>query len=173
MQVSLDRSFVMADIPGLIEGAHLGAGLGHEFLRHVERAGILVHLVEPFPVDGSDPLENYRVVRSELEQYDAQLAHRPEIVILTKAELPGAAEARERLSTELGREVLAVSAVTGQGLDQLLREIIRILDERKVAAAKIDSESSDRRSAKTTTDRRGQSTRDMVFVFAGRRRRWQ
>jgi GTP-binding protein len=135
VQVSLDRSFVMADIPGLIEGAHLGTGLGHEFLRHVERAGILVHLVEPLPDDGSDPLENYRVVRGELEQYDIQLAHRPEITILSKAELPGSADVRERLSVELGRDVLAVSAVTGQGLDRLLREITRILDERKLAAA--------------------------------------
>ncbi|HTM55786.1 MAG TPA: GTPase ObgE [Pirellulales bacterium] len=125
-----DRSFVLADIPGLIEGAHLGTGLGHEFLRHIERAGILVHLVEPEPTDGSDPLENYRVVRAELGQYDAQLAARQEIVAVSKAELPRAAEIRERLSRELGRDVLAISAATGQGLDELLRAVTRLLDER-------------------------------------------
>src|SRR5436853_833361 len=85
-----DRQFVMADIPGLIEGAHTGAGLGHEFLRHIERAGILVHLVEPFPADDSDPLANYRVIRSELAQYDERLADRPEVLVVSKAELPGA-----------------------------------------------------------------------------------
>jgi GTP-binding protein len=130
VQIGFDRSFVMADIPGLIEGAHLGAGLGHEFLRHIERAGILVHLVEPSPSDGSDPLENYRIVREELQQYDVQLARRPEIVALTKAELPGAAEICQQLAHELGCPVLAISAVTGQGLDQLLQAIIRALDQR-------------------------------------------
>jgi GTP-binding protein len=130
VQVSADRSFVMADIPGLIEGAHLGAGLGHEFLRHIERAGILVHLVEPFPADSSDPLENYRVVRRELEQYDVRLGRRPEIVTVTKIELPGAGQVRDELAIALGHDVLAVSAVTGQGLDQLLRAIVSALDER-------------------------------------------
>src|SRR3954466_12801092 len=89
-----DRQFVMADIPGLIEGAHAGAGLGHEFLRHIERAGILVHLVEPLPADESDPITNYRVIRAELAQYDERLAERPEIVVVSKAELPGAEEPR-------------------------------------------------------------------------------
>ncbi len=131
-----DRSFVLADIPGLIEGAHLGAGLGHEFLRHIERAGILVHLVEPEPADGSDPLANYRVVRGELEQYDVGLGRRPEIVAVTKAELPAADEVRRRLADELGRDVLAISAVTGQGLDRLLRSIVAALDQRvQVSAA--------------------------------------
>jgi GTP-binding protein len=133
VQISFDRSFVMADIPGLIEGAHLGAGLGHEFLRHIQRAGILIHLVEPFPADESDPLENYRVVRGELEQYDVALGQRPEIVAVSKVELPGALDVRGRLAAELGREVLAISAVTGQGLDQLSHRVIRALDERNQA----------------------------------------
>jgi GTP-binding protein len=135
VQVNHDRAFVMADIPGLIEGAHHGAGLGYEFLRHIERSGILVHLVEPAPADGSDPVENYQVVRRELEQHDAKLGERPEIVTMTKAELPEAPEAAARLSEHLGRPVLCVSAVTGQGLDQLLRQIVAALDQSKAATA--------------------------------------
>ncbi len=130
VSVGRDRSFVMADIPGLIEGAHAGTGLGHEFLRHIERAGILVHLVEPAPVDGSDPVANYQVVRGEVEQYDKKLVRRPEIVAISKCELPGALDVRDRLAAEFGREVLAISAVTGQGLDKLLRAIVNELDER-------------------------------------------
>src|SRR3990172_8902207 len=80
VQIDFDRSFILADIPGLIEGAHAGAGLGHEFLRHIQRAGILVHLVEPEPLDGTDPLANYRTIRDELIRYDEQLGRRPEIV---------------------------------------------------------------------------------------------
>ena len=76
VQIDFDRSFILADIPGLIEGAHAGAGLGHEFLRHIQRAGILVHLVEPEPADGSEPLANYRAIREELELYDAELGRR-------------------------------------------------------------------------------------------------
>jgi GTP-binding protein len=121
VQVDLDRSFVMADIPGLIEGAHAGAGLGHEFLRHIERTRVLVHLVEPLPADGSDPVENYFAIRRELEQYGHGLADRPEIAAISKAELPGAQEVRDRLTEATGREVLLFSSVTGQGLDRLLQ----------------------------------------------------
>jgi GTP-binding protein len=127
-----ERSFVMADIPGLIEGAHAGAGLGHEFLKHIQRAGILVHLVEPLPADASAPVENYRVVRSELERYDSRLAARPEIVAVSKAELPGAGEVRDQLARELGRDVLAISSVTGQGLDRLVHAITGALDARRL-----------------------------------------
>ncbi|HEY2411973.1 MAG TPA: GTPase ObgE [Pirellulaceae bacterium] len=122
-----DRQFVMADIPGLIEGAHTGAGLGHEFLRHIERAGILVHLVEPTPADQSDPIDNYRVIRSELAQYDERLAQRPEIVVVSKAELPGATELCEQLKEACGHEVLLISAVTGQGMNELVRTIDGLL----------------------------------------------
>src|SRR5438552_1253678 len=74
VSVGGERTFVLADLPGLIEGAHSGIGLGHEFLRHVERTRVLVHLVEPFPPDGSDPLHNYQVIRRELELYSPALA---------------------------------------------------------------------------------------------------
>jgi GTPase len=125
VQIDQERSFVMADIPGLIEGAHAGVGLGLEFLRHVERAGILIHLLEPSPLDGTDPLENYRAIRNELQQYNEQLCQRPEIVVVTKCELPGAAETRQHLTEELHRDVLLISAVTGQGLNHLTGAIAR------------------------------------------------
>jgi GTP-binding protein len=135
VSLGADRSFVMADLPGLIEGAHTGVGLGHEFLRHIERAGILVHLVEPQPVDGSDPIDNYRAIRRELEEYASELGQRPEIVVLSKAELPVAAAVQERLSTETDNEVMAISAVTGQGLDKLLWRIADELDRQTAGRA--------------------------------------
>src|SRR5262249_15082143 len=110
-----ERGVVLADLPGLIEGAHSGVGLGHEFLRHVERTRVLVHLVEPFPADGSDPLHNYRVVRRELELHRAELARKPEVVAVSKAELTGREEVREGPGRQLGRPVLAVAAGDGRG----------------------------------------------------------
>jgi GTP-binding protein len=132
VQVNADRQFVLADIPGLIEGAHAGVGLGHEFLRHIERAGILVHLVEPLPMDGTDPLENYRTIRAELAQYKQELIERPEIICVSKAELPDAAEVQQALAAETGREVLQISAVTGEGLNELVRRIEELLAQRTV-----------------------------------------
>ena len=129
--VDADRSFIMADIPGLIEGAHAGVGLGHEFLRHIQRAGVLVHLVEPDPMDGTDPVENYRAIRHELVQFDAQLAGRPEIVVVSKSELPGATAIRERLQEQLGIGVFSISAVTGQGLNHLTGAVVGALDAMK------------------------------------------
>ena len=126
VQIDLDREFVLADIPGLIEGAHEGAGLGHEFLRHVERTRVLIHLVEPEPMDQSDPVENYRAIRSEVLEYSKQghadLAGRPEIVAVSKAELPSSTEVRDRLAEEIGGHVHLFSSVTGAGLKELLAE---------------------------------------------------
>lgn len=127
VQIDFDRSFVMADIPGLIEGAHAGSGLGHEFLRHIQRAGILVHLVEPEPTDETDPLANYRAIRDELRLYDEELGRRPEIVAVTKADLPRATEVRDQLAETIGAKVLLISAVTGQGLNELVGAIARQL----------------------------------------------
>lgn len=121
--------FVLADLPGLIEGAHAGVGLGHEFLRHVERTRVLVHLIEPLPLDDSDPLVNYRNIRRELDLYSPALIDKPEIIVLSKCELTGSEEVRARLQQELGREVLAISAVTGQGLSKLVSAVARNLQE--------------------------------------------
>jgi len=129
VSIGTDRAIILADLPGLIEGAHAGIGLGHEFLRHVERTRVLVHLVEPFPPDGSDPLHNYRTIRRELELHSQALAVKPEIVVLSKSELTGSEEVRERFQQELGRDVLSISAVTGQGLAKLVGTIAQTLDE--------------------------------------------
>jgi len=133
VQVDQDHAMVMADIPGLIEGAHSGAGLGHEFLRHVERTRVLVHLVEPAPLDGSDPVENYRAIREELTRYDLNLAERREVVAVSKAELPGADETRQRLAEATGSEVLLFSAVTGQGLNNLVFKAYSLLGQERQA----------------------------------------
>lgn len=132
-QVLVDsrRSFVMADIPGLIEGAHLGVGLGHEFLRHIERSGVLVHLVEPLPMDETDPVENYLAIRRELGLYKPELLERPEIVTVSKCELPGSDRVAEKLREVTGADVLCISAVTGEGLNRLVRRIVEVLDQVK------------------------------------------
>ena len=124
-----DRAFVLADLPGLIEGAHSGIGLGHEFLRHVERTRVLVHLVEPLPADSSDPVHNYHIIRRELELHSQALAEKPEIVAVSKCELTGSEEIRQRVAREIGREVLAISAVTGEGLAQLVRKVDELLHQ--------------------------------------------
>jgi GTP-binding protein len=122
-----EQAFILADLPGLIEGAHSGTGLGHEFLRHVERTRVLVHLVEPLPGDVHDPLENYRTIRRELELYRPALAAKPEVVAVSKCELTGAAAVRDRLERELKVEVLQISAVTGEGLARLVGAVTTAL----------------------------------------------
>jgi GTP-binding protein len=129
-----ERAFVLADLPGLIEGAHSGVGLGHEFLRHVERTRVLIHLVEPLPTNSSDPLRNYQIIRQELEKHSQVLAAKPEIIAVSKFELPGSEDVRRRLQKELGREVLGISAVTGEGLSQLVGRVVQLLDALPVEA---------------------------------------
>jgi GTPase len=119
--------FVLADVPGLIAGAHAGAGLGHRFLRHVERAPILVHVVD---ASRADALDAYRTVRNELEAYKAEVASKPEIVAANKLDLPGAREGLQRLREALpDREVIGISTVTNEGIDDLLAAVARRLSE--------------------------------------------
>ena len=130
-----ERQLVLADIPGLIEGAHDGAGLGHEFLAHVERCRLLVHVLDLAPLDGSDPVENYATVESELREHGQGLEQLPRLVCLSKADLvePDAvddaiAEWRERLGESV-LDVLATSAATGFGIDTLTVAIVRAVPE--------------------------------------------
>jgi GTP-binding protein len=136
-----DRQLVIADIPGLIEGASEGLGLGHDFLAHVERTRLLVHVLDLAPLDGSDPVENHAVIERELAEHDPRLAELPRILALSKADLvaPEVAEAaaadwRERLAVPEADEfapepaappVIVTSAATAQGLDDLRRELLR------------------------------------------------
>ncbi len=126
------RRFVLADLPGLIEGAHRGQGLGDRFLRHLERTRVLVHLVELAPADGSDPAESYRAVRRELEAYGRGLATRPELVAGTKTDAldeEGVRTALGRLAAEVHGEVHPISAVTGAGLGVLLGVVVAALED--------------------------------------------
>ncbi|MFG0295262.1 MAG: GTPase ObgE [Maioricimonas sp. JB045] len=131
--VRLDYSteFVMADIPGLIEGAHAGIGLGHEFLKHVQRTKVLVHLVEPSPMDQTDPIQNYEQIREEMRLFDETLVQRPEVVCISKSELPDAEAAAELLSEQLDTEVLQISSATGDGLQKLVQRIVDVLREQR------------------------------------------
>jgi len=125
-----DRQLVLADIPGLIEGASAGAGLGHDFLAHVERTRLLVHVLDAAPLDGSDPVENYATVERELELHDRRLATLPRILALSKIDLvdaeaaaAAAAEWRERVGPDV--PVLLTSSASGAGLEELTRELLR------------------------------------------------
>jgi GTP-binding protein len=125
-----ERSFVVADIPGLIEGAHEGTGLGHRFLRHVERNRLLIHVVDVAGIDQRDPVEDFAVINRELERYSPELAARPQIVAANKMDHPGAAENLERLKSSIGEdyEVFPISALTGEGLPPLMYRTAALLE---------------------------------------------
>jgi GTP-binding protein len=130
VRISEDRSFVVADVPGLIEGAHRGQGLGHQFLRHLERTRVLVHLVDMSGATGRNPVEDLDTVRKELELFQPTLAAKPQIVVANKMDTvdPSNAEAvtmLERRASALGLPFLRVSGVSGQGVPDLLEAMWR------------------------------------------------
>jgi len=138
VRVDDHRSFVIADLPGLIEGAAEGKGLGHRFLRHTERTRVLVHLVDLDPSGGRDPVEDWRVIQGELAAYSKDLAAHPQIVGGSKAELPGTEARRGQLEGFCAAQGLpfhAISSVTGLGLDGLVRDIAAILANHSWAPA--------------------------------------
>jgi GTP-binding protein len=132
VDLGLDRRLVVADIPGLIEGAQHGTGLGHNFLRHVERTKVIVHLIDLFPMDGSDPVENYRTIRRELEAFSPALAEKREVIAPNKMDLAVDPEPLERFRDALGgKEIFPISGVSRQGVEPLLERLWSVLAEHK------------------------------------------
>jgi len=129
VQTNRAEPFVVADIPGLIKGAHQGTGLGIKFLRHIERTRILIHLIDVSSIDPDDPLNQYRAINHELVMYDEKLVQKPQIVVLNKLDLPGVRKAAEIFQSAVkDKKVLLISALAGQGLEQLKSQIVRLLD---------------------------------------------
>jgi len=124
----MGKSFVVADIPGLIEGAAQGVGLGHDFLRHIERTRMLLHVLDVSGCEGRDPVEDYYTINQELAQYSEKLADLPQIIIANKTDLPGSEENIRRIENDIGKPVIAVSAATVNGMDKLLRAASEMLD---------------------------------------------
>lgn len=120
------ESLVVADLPGLIEGAHDGAGLGDRFLRHVERTRVIAHLVDVSPGQTMPPYQAYRTIRKELQLYSAELTRKPEIVVATKLDVTGAEEQLKALRKKLKKKIVPVSAVTSRGLEELIDEMFRL-----------------------------------------------
>ncbi|WP_026585359.1 GTPase ObgE [Bacillus sp. J33] len=125
------RSFVMADLPGLIEGAHSGIGLGHQFLRHIERTRVIVHVIDMAAVEGRDPFEDYMTINKELKEYNLRLTERPQIIVANKMDMPDAEGNLEKFKEQLEEDypIFPISALTRQGLRDLLFAVADKLEE--------------------------------------------
>src|SRR5699024_5247611 len=126
-----DRSFVMADLPGLIEGAHEGVGLGHQFLRHVERTRLLVHVIDMAGLEGRDPFTDYEQINEELRQYDENLAKKKQIIVANKMDMPQAEENLRAFQKEIDEEIdiFPISALTKSGINELIYAIADALEK--------------------------------------------
>jgi GTP-binding protein len=130
VRIDTERSFVLADIPGLIEGAHKGVGLGHDFLRHIERTKVLLHVLDVSGLDGRDPVEDFDKINEELALYSEKLARRKQLVVANKMDLPEAIENFDRVAEYVkgkGCDIIKVSAATGEGLNELMYKAYEML----------------------------------------------
>ena len=146
VSLSGGRSFVVADVPGLIKGAHEGHGLGHQFLRHIERTKVLVHLVDVSSASGRDPVEDFDTIRDELKRFDERVAAKPEIVVATKLDALDEPERLEALHRHVRKTQLPfvkISAVTGDGLDDLLETVWRSIVTARAAAADTEPDTTE------------------------------
>ncbi|GMO67104.1 MAG: GTPase ObgE [Endomicrobiia bacterium] len=136
------KNFVVADIPGIIEGAHIGRGLGFEFLRHIRRTNILVYIIDASTTDGSDPYVSYKVLNGELKKYSKYLVKKHVIIVLNKIDLPNCQEHIKKFRKYLrNKKIFEISAATGQGVDKLIMEMVKMLE--KPLAFKFEGEIED------------------------------
>ena len=137
VRINREQNFVLADIPGLIEGAHKGAGLGHQFLRHIERTKMLIHVIDLSATDGRDPIKDYEQLNLELGHYNELLTKLPQIIALNKIDMPEAEANLERVQAYFGkRKVFSISAITGAGVNQLMQQAYRSLQYLEASARK-------------------------------------
>lgn len=130
VQTGWAEPFVVADIPGLIKGAHKGTGLGIRFLRHIERTRILIHLIDVSAMDTDNPLHAYNTVNKELAMYNRKLTEKPQIVVLNKIDLPDVREAAKKFQNAVKeKQVILISALTGKGIEDLNSKIVQLLDK--------------------------------------------
>jgi GTP-binding protein len=125
------RRFVMADLPGLIEGAHKGAGLGVDFLRHIERTRIIVHILDIMPMDESDPVDNYKKIRKELLSYSKELGKKKEVIVINKLDLDPDGQILKKIKKKFKKKIFTISAVTGKGIRELSEELFKLVQKEK------------------------------------------
>lgn len=123
-----NRSFVVADLPGLIEGAHLGGGLGDKFLKHIERTRVIAHVIDMSSFEGRDPYEDYKVINHELESFNKKIMEKPQIIIANKMDVEGALENLEEFKKHVDLPIYPISAATNTGLDEVLIKLADMLD---------------------------------------------
>ena len=131
METEDNRSFVMADLPGLIEGASEGVGLGHQFLRHIERTRVIVHVIDMSGLEGRDPYEDYLTINKELQEYNLRLTERPQIIVASKMDMPDSAENLAQFKEKLQEDypIFPISAVTREGIRELLFAVADKIEE--------------------------------------------
>lgn len=164
------ESFVMADIPGLIEGAHTGAGLGHDFLRHTERTRLILHVLDVSGSEERDPLEDFRIIQEELRQYSEELASRPMLIVANKMDIPGSGNNLDRLKETLGEEykIFPVSAATGEGLKELVYAIAQVLPEAPTPEIFVRQEEQHKVTQAESPNRFELTREEGIFVITGK-----
>ena len=129
VRVDENRSFVVADLPGLIEWASLGEGLGIKFLKHIERTRVIAHIIDMGGTEGRDPINDYKIIRKELENFNKSIIEKPEIIIANKMDMPSSLENLEKFKKEINKEIIPISAINNEGLKEVIFKLADMLDQ--------------------------------------------